>query len=193
MLSPQEVRELQHRIGEQHDELAFGQLYTAYLPYLISFAKSIIRNKELAEEIVSDVFVRIWQRREKVPQIENFRLYLYISTRNTALNYLARHYRRNVLPLDEMAAELQPSSYDPEQHLLSREINRKVQAEIEQLPPRCRLIFKLVKEDRLKYSEIAELLHISIKTIDNQMAIAIRRIAAAVRVDLQTPATTNKK
>jgi RNA polymerase sigma factor (sigma-70 family) len=105
MLSPQEVRELQHRIGEQHDELAFGQLYTAYLPYLISFAKSIIRNKELAEEIVSDVFVRIWQRREKVPQIENFRLYLYISTRNTALNYLARHYRTHCRYYDEAAVD----------------------------------------------------------------------------------------
>lgn len=193
MLTSQEVKDLQHRIGEQHDELAFGQLYTAYLPYLITFAKSIIRNKELAEEIVSDVFVRIWQRRDRVAQIENFRLYLYISTRNTALNYLARHYRRNMVSLDEMATELLPGTYDPEQHLVSRELTRKINTAIEQLPPRCRLIFKLVKEDRLRYAEIAELLHISIKTIDNQMAIALKKMAQAMRVDLHVPTQTTSK
>ena len=70
--------------------------------------------------------------------------------------------------------------------MLTAEMMNRVQKAINDLPPRCQLIFKLIKEDGLKYREVAELLNLSIKTIENQMAIAIRKIGLAIHFDIRT-------
>jgi RNA polymerase sigma-70 factor (family 1) len=185
MITSQEVKELQLKIGQQADQHAYGQLYIAYMPYLLKFANSIIKNHELAEEIVSDVFIKIWQNRTEIGKIENFKLYLYVSTKNTALNYLSRHFRKEIISLEEMSLNTVMSPYNPEQLLITSEAVKKINNEIHRLPARCKLIFKLVKEDRLKYAEVARLLNISIKTIDNQMAIALKKISSAINFDLK--------
>jgi RNA polymerase sigma-70 factor (family 1) len=185
MLTHQELIYLQQKISQQSDEHAFGQLYAAYMPMLFRFANTMIKSKVLAEEVVSDVFIRIWQNRADLQKIENFKLYLYVSTKNTALNYLSRHFRREVVSLEEMSLNTEISPYNPEQLLITSEAVKKINQEIHKLPPRCKLIFKLVKEDRLRYKDIAALLNISVKTIDNQMAIALRKISSAIHFDLQ--------
>ena len=185
MLTIDEILQLQQKVCSENDVNAYGQLYTSFMPKLIQFAKSIIKNKELAEEIVSDVFVKVWEKRAQLCGIENLRLYLYISTKNTALNYLSRHYRKNLVSLDDINIEVSTIQYSPEQILINSEMINRINAAIAMLPPRCRLIFKLAKEDGLKYNEIAKLLNISIKTIDNQMAIAIKKIATSINYDLK--------
>lgn len=185
MLAFEEIKYLQKKITVDGDEQSFGQLYMALMPNLLQFSQSIIKNKELAEEIVSDVFIKIWQNREHLSGIENFKLYLYVSTKNTALNYLSRHFRKEVLSLDDTSITLASVSYNPEQILITSELVNRINAVITMLPVRCKLIFKLAKEDGLKYSEIAQLLNISIKTIDNQMAIAVKKIGKAISFDLK--------
>ena len=185
MITSQEVKDLQVRISQHSDQQAYGQLYMAYMPYLLKFANSIIKNHELAEEIVSDVFVKVWQNRIEIGKIENFKLYLYVSTKNTALNYLSRHFRKEIISLEEMSLNTTMSPYNPEQLLITSEAVRKINNEINRLPARCKLVFKLVKEDRLHYAEIARLLNISVKTIDNQMAIALKKISSAISFDLK--------
>ncbi len=185
MLSLQEIRDLQTRISLHSDEQAYAQLYIAYMPYLLKFANSILKSRELAEEVVSDVFIKLWQNKADINKIDNFKLYLYVSTKNTAINYLSRHFRRNIVSLEEMSLNTTLSPYNPEQLLITSEAVRKINGEIQKLPPRCRLIFKLVKEDRLRYNEIASLLNISVKTIDSQMAIALKKISAAINFDLK--------
>jgi len=180
-----EIKALQQKLTEEDSTEAFGQLYMAYMQHLLQFAKSIIRNHELAEEIVSDVFIRIWQNRKKVADIDNLKLYLYVSTKNTALNYLSRHFRKQSLSLDEMTVNLSTASYNPEELLITSEAVKRIEHEIRQLPPRCKLIFKLVKEDGLKYNDIAHLLNISVKTIDSQMAIAVKKISSAIHFELK--------
>lgn len=184
MLSTEETRGLQAQIAEHNDQQAFGRLYMAYMHHLLQFAHSIIKNKELAEEIVSDVFVKIWQTRKNIATIDNFKLYLYISVKNTSLNYLSRHFRKEIVSLDEISMNVPLTGYNPEQLLITSEAVKRIETEIAKLPPRCRLIFKLVKEDRLKYNDIAKLLNISVKTIDNQMAIAVKKISSAINFEL---------
>jgi RNA polymerase sigma-70 factor (ECF subfamily) len=184
-MSSEEIQELQIRIAENNDQHAFGRLYMAYVHNLLQFAKSIIKNKELAEEIVSDVFMRIWQSRKTIHTIENLQLYLYISTKNTAINYLSRHYRKQTISLDEISINAAPISYNPDQLLITSEAVKKIEKEINNLPPKCKLIFKLAKEDGLKYNDIAELLNISVKTIDSQMAIAVKKISSAISFNLK--------
>lgn len=185
MLSPEETKQLQRKIANSADERAFGQLYMAFMPRLHQFAMSIIKNKELAEEIVSDVFINLWQNRIKLVEVENFKLYLYVSTKNTALNYLSRHFRKDVLPIDEMDVKISSLQYNPERTLLTTEMVNKINTAINALPPKCKVIFKLAKEDGLKYKEIAHLLNISVKTIDNQMIIALKKISTAVNFNLK--------
>lgn len=185
MITAQEIKELQNKISRDSDQHAYAQLYIAYMPYLLKFANSIIKNNELAEEIVSDVFIKIWQNRAELAKVDNLKLYLYVSTKNTSLNYLSRHFRKDIISLEEISLNTSMSPYNPEQMLITSEAVKKINAEIHKLPPRCRLIFKLVKEDRLRYNEIARLLNISVKTIDNQMAIALKKISASISFDLK--------
>ena len=185
MLAKQEILFLQREISMHNDQNAFGQLYVAYMPNLIQFAQSILKNKELAEDVVSDVFMKVWQNRSNLINIDNFKLYLYISTKNTSFNYLSRHFRKDVISLDDMSLSIGNISYNPEEMLITSEVINRINLAISMLPPRCKLIFKLVKEDGLKYSEIANLLNISVKTIDSQMAIAVKKIGNAINFDLK--------
>lgn len=185
MLNSEEIKRLQSKIAENNDHRAFGQLYILHINHLQQFAYSIIKNHELSEDIVSDVFLKIWQNRSGINKIENFKLYLYISTKNTALNYLSRHCHKEIVSLDEMSLNIPAVSYNPEQLLITTEAVKKIEFEIQNLPLRCRLIFKLAKEDGLKYNDIAKLLDISVKTIDNQIAIALKKISSAVNFSLK--------
>lgn len=185
MVKPEEIRELQFRIAENNDDHAFGQLYMTFIHNLQKFAYSIIKNRELAEEIVSDVFIKIWQDRAQLTKIDNFKLYIYISTKNTALNYLSRHFRKEIISLDEMSSNIPTISYNPENLMITTEAVKKIEFAIQNLPLRCRLIFKLAKEDGLKYNDIAKLLNISVNTIDNQMAIALKKISSAINFEFK--------
>jgi RNA polymerase sigma-70 factor (family 1) len=184
MISPEEIKTLQQKITG-HDEHAYAQLYMAFMPHLLKFAGSIIKNNELAEEIVSDVFIRIWQNRADLGKVENLKLYLYISIKNTSLNYLSRHFRKDIISMEEMSLNISVDAYNPEEIMITSEAVRKINGEIQKLPPRCRLIFKLAKEDRLRYNEIAKLLGISVKTIDSQMALALKKISSAISLNLK--------
>lgn len=173
-------RDLLDRIASG-DESAFRQVYGSFYKRLVQFAFAIVKTRESAEEIVEDVFVRIWQHRTSMPSIHNLRVYLYTATKNTALNYLSKKARESITePFDHIQIELGDAGITPEEILITTEMYRKLQETVEALPPRCKMIFKLVREDGLRYKEIAEILNISVNTIDVQMAIAVRRIAAAL-------------
>jgi len=170
----------QHRIAVSEDEGAFLHLYRYFKPRLEKFAFSICHSKEDAEEIVEDVFVRVWMKRKTLDHVQNLKLYLYVATRNFSLNYLRVNQRNAHLVIDDLSVELQDITPDPEQLMLNAALIAKINYVIGELPNRCKVIFKLVKEDGLKQREVAEILHLSPKTIENQLAIAIKRLAQAI-------------
>lgn len=162
------------------DQAAYKTLYVSYYDRLYRLAFLITRSRELAEEIVSDVFIALWRNRSKATRIENLRLYLYIATRNTALNYQSRMQKTNAVPIDELDIELAPPYQDPEQAYITKEMDLRIREAIDNLPPRCKLVFKLIKEDGLSYKEAAQVLGLSVATVDNQLVIAVRKIASAL-------------
>ena len=184
MLTQPEIKELQRRLSMYDDESAYKDLFIAFFKPLEQFAFSFIRSKELAEEIVSDVFIKIWQKRSELEAIGNLKVYLYVSIKNTALTYLLKQHRQVAVSIDELTIELESFSRNPEEQLLSAEVIRQVNEVIQNLPPRCKIIFKFIKEDGLRYKEVAEILNISVKTIDNQLSIALRKISKVVSIDL---------
>ncbi len=168
--------ELQHRIAAFEDQLAFKELFRRFHPGLQKFAFSICHSKEEAEEAVSDVFIRIWQKRKTIDHIQNLRLYLYIATRNYSLNYVRAHKQIESIQISDLKMDIDSMAADPHQQLISAELQQQILKAINGLPAQCKVIFKLVKEDGLKQREVAELLHLQPKTVENQIAIAVRKI-----------------
>lgn len=180
-----DTRELQRRIATYDDQQAYQDLFHLFYKPLLGFSNAFVRSPELSEEIVSDVFIRIWERRAQIQEVENLKVYLYVSTRNTALKYLLNKQKQASIALDDLQVELESQHHNPEQLLLTAELMNRVTQAINDLPPRCKMVYKLIKEDGLRYKEVAEILNISIKTIDNQLAIALRKIGKAININLR--------
>ena len=183
MIAASELNNLLQRIAF-NDAAAYKELFLIYHKRLVSFSLTITKTKESAEEVVSDVFLRLWTNRSGLVQIENFHLYIYITTKNHSINRLLKEKREQSFSLDEVAVDTKNIYSDPEQLMITAEMNKRIRLAIEALPPRCQLIFKLIREDGLKYKEVAELLDLSLKTIENQMTIALKKISESIRFNL---------
>jgi RNA polymerase sigma-70 factor (family 1) len=179
-----ELAELQRRIAIYDDESAYRELYLLYYKPLLHFVGAFVPS-EAAEEIASDVFIRLWQNRQRLDEVRQLRVYLYVSAKNNAVRWLGAHKKTAALVLDEARVQLQSTQQDPEQLMITAEMMNRIEGAINNLPPRCKLIYKMVREDRLRYKEIAQILDISVKTIDSQLAIALKKIASVVELDLR--------
>ena len=175
-----DIVEIQLRLA-QGDEAAFKTLYDYYSPRLYQFAYAIIHSRETAEEIVADVFLQIWNKRVRIASLENLNWYLHITTRNISYTYYRRNNRRKNFDFDEAVLAYYQVHATPEEILIGQEVLQVINQAINDLPAKCRLIFRLVKEDNLKYREVAELLHLTPKTVENQMGIAVKKIHDVIR------------
>ncbi|MGN6435205.1 MAG: RNA polymerase sigma-70 factor [Agriterribacter sp.] len=186
--------ELWKQLIAQGDEQAFRKMFTAYAPRLAAFAFSFTRDREASIEIVDEIFVKIWRHKEKLPQILNITTYLYTATKNASLNFLSQKNREYSTEAFDFTDIGSGEDARPDQQLISSEIQAGIKKAVEGLPPRCKAIFKLVREDGLKYKEVAEILNISEKTVDAQMVIAVKRIGEAVEAHFDYfPARFQKK
>jgi RNA polymerase sigma-70 factor (family 1) len=181
-----DIRVLQQKIGLYEDMKAYEALYMLLSPRLKNFCFSLVKSNEAAEEIVSDVFIKLWQIKNKLPDIENLKVYLYTIARNFCLNYIARHFKNPVIRLDEMDIEPLVQLGNPEDLCISAEAVNRIKLCIKELPPQCRIIFQLVKEDGMSYKEAAEVLNISVLTVRNQVFIATRKVGALIPASMQS-------
>ncbi len=187
VLNATELKELQQHIADYEDQVSYQKIFFHFFLPLKSFSYSIIKSKELAEEIVSDALIEIWAKRKQLAEIEDLKMYLYVSVRNASLRKLQQTKKSFTFSLDEVDVEFTSAYENAETILLNQELSQKIDAAIQQLPQRCKIIFKLAKEDKLKYKEIAILLNISVKTIDHQLSIAVKKIAEVLHISLKKP------
>ncbi len=174
------LSEIQHQIAAFSNQLAYKELFIRFQPRLKKFIYSIVHSAEASEEIASDVFIRIWEKRSTLDQIHNLKLYMYVASKNLSINYLRSNNKFDTLQLNDLKVELESLEQNPAQLMMTSEIRERIQAAVVLLPPKCKIIFKLIKEDGLRQKEVAELLHISPKTVENQLAIAIKKIGQSV-------------
>jgi RNA polymerase sigma-70 factor (ECF subfamily) len=173
-LLPQHESELISRVAKG-DEKAFGRLFHAYRDKLYAFAYRIAGSREIAEDIVQDVFLKIWMLREKVEDIDNFNAFLYRMSQNHAINQLRRMARETVAlkhacPRQEGAwgVGTDPATFS--------DIRNSLSEIVERLPPRQKEVYRLSREQNLKQEEIARRLHISVSTVKNHMTQALHTI-----------------
>ena len=176
MIANELIHHLIDEIALHNSEKAYKTLFMQMHESLVDFATSILKSAEDAEEVVSDFFIIIWQRRARLQAIDNPRMYFYTGVKNAALNKLKSIKRTRLTSDIEWETSLKSVFFNPEELMLSAEIVKEVMKAVNELPPKCKIIFKLVKEEGLKYAEAANLLDISVKTVEAQMAIALRRI-----------------
>ena len=186
------LQELQKKVSTG-DECAFVKIYTIYSNRLIHFSRSMVHVHTIAEEVVEDVFINLWINRSKISAIENLPVYLYTAVKNRSLNKLSELSKHLITAsFDSIDAQIQSLEENPADKLISSEMLRKADEAINQLPPKCKMIFKLVREDGLKYKEVAAILNISVNTIDAQMAIAVKKITTTLGLN-KTKITVSKK
>jgi RNA polymerase sigma-70 factor (ECF subfamily) len=156
------------------DEAAFDAIFRSWYASLVRAAESIVRTRAVAEEIVQDVMLELWRRRESLVEGGSPQAYLFQSVRNRSLNYV-RHEKveRRAEPEAEREASMQASAHSS---MVEEEIDVALKRAVAGLPARCREVFELSRTHGLKYSEIATTLGISVKTVEAQMGKALKTL-----------------
>lgn len=176
-----DIHALLAHIAQTSSEEDFKVLYLLYYTPLYRYISLYIHSADEAKELASDIFIALWEQRKRLPEVSNFSAYVYKIARNMMLNSLRAKKGESVdinnLPIDLFAG----MASSPEEDIISKEEVKSINSAIESLPPRCKITFKLVREDNLKYREAADVLGISIKTVETHLATALKKIQDKIR------------
>lgn len=173
----QDVQDLDGRwiIGIRNNNVSdFEAMYRCYYEYLCQFAYRFVNNRAASEDLVHNVFLNIWKNRETWKPRGTLRTYLYRAVKNQSLKYLAHCQVQNRIKLDDLTILPDHNRMNPEEKFRSREFEEAVQKAVEQLPEKRRIIWLMHREDKMTYREIAEVLEISIKTVETQMSRSLK-------------------
>jgi RNA polymerase sigma-70 factor, ECF subfamily len=151
----------------------FESLFRSSYVSLVRYAKTLIKDHDTAEEIVQDLFFKLWQDREKLNIESSLNGYLFRSVHNRCLHHI-EHARVVERHAEEMSYRQTESQESPSDILNYKELQEKVARILEKLPDRCGKIFTMSRFEGLKYTEIAEKLSVSIKTVEANMGRALK-------------------
>ncbi|AYB30324.1 RNA polymerase sigma-70 factor [Chryseolinea soli] len=155
------------------DITAFEMLFRTYYQPLCNYAYTFVQDRDEAEEIVQSTFLNVWEKRDNLSIHTGVKPYLYAMVRNASLNVLKHEKIKQQHVTMEMAVA-ERSVESVTRTVMASELETKIYKAMDKLPEQCRLVFKLSRFEELKYSEIAEQLNISIKTVENQMGKALK-------------------
>ena len=157
------------------DEIAFRELFERYSDNIYGVALAYTKSPDIAEEIVQDVFVKIWMNRSKLQAIERFGDYLFIVARNYILNYL-RNNKKNKLFTAQLSQHFGEHSITPEDEFLVKESQKLIAQAVAALPPQQQLVYQLRRKQELSLDEIAGQMNISRNTARNHLNQALKHI-----------------
>lgn len=164
---------------------SFRELYNYYYNRLFRQALYYLNNNsDYAQEVVADVFVALWQGRSVLSEVKDPDSYLFIALKHATARYIEKNYKSHQELLTENLPELESTDYQADLSLVDQELREKYKEALQLLPPRCAEVFRLVREERKKYAEAAEILGISIKTVDSQMNKAVKILYAQLKENL---------
>lgn len=172
-------RELLNKIKEG-DISMFRRFIDLYNRDLYLFSLGYVSTREIAEEVVSDVFLAVWKNREKLDQIRSVKSWLLVMTKNQSISYLRKEQPDTIISIDDIGEADNyyiPQIQAPDNNIISLEEMARINEAINALPPKCKEVFMLAKIEQIPYKEIAQILNISVKTINVHIAKAIGIIA----------------
>jgi RNA polymerase sigma-70 factor (ECF subfamily) len=165
--------------NRQGDVKQFESLFRSSYVSLVRYAKTLIKDHDTAEEIVQDLFFRIWQDKEKIKIESSLNGYLFRAVHNRCLHYI-EHLKVVDRYTKEMTYEQEKSVESPADILHYKELQARIALTLERLPERCGKIFCMNRFEGLKYKEIAEKLAVSVKTVEANMGRALKEFRKAL-------------
>ena len=169
----------------QGDKRALEYLFSKYFTRLCNFAYNLTRSETLAKEAVQQVFINVWEKRNKLYIETSLIAYLVKATQNNALNLIKKNKIRLGYEQD-YAREHLAAHREVEAQFEGKAFNKLVKAGIKQLPAKCKEIYTLSKREGLTYEEIAAHLGVSPKTVENQMGIAMKKLREYLKTQMKT-------
>lgn len=164
------------------DERALETIFRMYYPGLVGFVRRYVKTTEIAEELVQDLFLKVWSRRGSLGEIDSMKTYLFRAARNTALNHLRRRKLEHEWLEKEGTTITETQTLEGDEAVTESELATAVRAAVDRLPPRCREVFMLSRDAGQTYGEIAKSLGISIKTVETQMGRALKALRESLKV-----------
>jgi RNA polymerase sigma-70 factor, ECF subfamily len=158
--------------------LQFEQLFKSHYKLLCNISNNIVKNSRAAEDIVQDVFMKLWQKKDELQIHSNIGGYLYRATTNASIDYLKQN--SNVISLKQVNY-YQATDDAAEKNVMQKELQKSIDKALRNLPPKCRAIFVLSRFEGMKYKEIAQHLGLSVKTVENQMGIALDKLKTELK------------
>jgi RNA polymerase sigma-70 factor (family 1) len=175
-----DILHLWERISVHDDAKAFESFFYLLNMPLIKFCMMYVHQKEWAEELVSDVFAKCWISRKSLTGLENPDTYLFVAVKNQSLNHLRKYSHLHLVQIEDNSELRLTRSHNPQEELEKKELMFKMEQAIEALPQQCRIIFRLIREDGLRYKEVAEILNISPRTVQTQLFRAMKKLSAVL-------------
>lgn len=158
---------------QQGNKKVFENLFNSYYSYLCAYANKFVLDKDIAEEIVQELFYQIWIKRENLQIKTSLKSYLFRAVHNSCLNYIKHKNIQNKYH-EEVLKDLQEEHSETYDTLENVELQNKIRLAIDKLPTERKKIFLMIRFENLKYIQVAKKLNISIKTVENQMGSALR-------------------
>lgn len=146
---------------------------------LCDLAFNIVRDGDAAKDIVQEVFMKLWGNREQLTFGDQIKHYLFKATAHTAYNHI-RFYKK-IIPLEDLVNDKTMLAYAGTDGVEYKELEVRVRHAIDKLPPKCKTIYILSRHEGLKYQEIADTLELSVKTVENQMGIALEKLRTELK------------
>lgn len=169
------VRKYLQQIQENHSQIALRRFYNLCYDRFFRIAFYFLKSEEWAQEVVLDVFLKIWEKRIPLANISNLEDYFFITIKNTALNYLEKEQRRKDRT-SKLTDHTPGQENSPEDILISEELFARYVKALDLLPERCREIYIRIREEKQSYAEVAYELGISPHTVDVQLQKALNRL-----------------
>lgn len=182
-MTESEVRKLLRLIKEEESQSAFRRFYDLTYDRLFRIAYYYLRQEACAQEVVLDVFLKLWKQRSTLLDVANIEDYCFVLVKHASLNHLEQE-ERHASHLSHTPAEPQVQNHSPEECLIGEELFAIYVKALDRLPPRCREVFIRVREEHQSYAQVAEELGISTNTVDAQLQKAVIRLKEAIATAL---------
>jgi RNA polymerase sigma-70 factor (ECF subfamily) len=154
---------------ERLDDKSFERVFREYFTPLMKFSIKILQNEDDAREVVHQVFVNLWERRDETDLSRSLKSYLFTAVHNRSLNVIRDRKKFSNEEIPEQSGQ-----WDVSEQIEAMELEQRIVKSLEELPEKCRQVFEMIRFQGLKYHEVAAQLNISVKTVENQMSKALK-------------------
>jgi len=170
--------------SEENNLRDIEKIFRMHHAMLCKVAYAMVKDKSIAEDLVQDVFLNLWRKRKELVIDSNLKGYLYRAVSNACLNYLQSYYKKNI----QLKEVFNDSDFETErfkENLDYQRLEHRVNEAIDKLPPKCKVIFVLSRFENMKHLQIAETLNLSLKTVENQIGIALSKLREELQAYLK--------